>query len=272
MGIKLAVGVGAVALAALAVVGCSSGSSGDPLAPDPDLAVVDGHFKNPDGTFNEGNAQRVLNGQGSASEVNFTGGSAGSSSSSSSSGTTTKQSALIHILDATTNAKSPFQCDALQQGQESGSCSCPDGGSFDYAVHNEKVNQTTDVTMKMKLNACTVQGTSIDGREYMKFHVDQGGAGTAQEKKLDMSMLLVVDATVTKGAETKSVSIEERLENGVLELAVRVDDGWVSVRYESSSGSSSGKLVVKDRRGTWTCTSTNGHGECTSDKGETQKF
>jgi hypothetical protein len=246
---------------------CSSGSGDDPLGPDPDPAAIESHFQNPDGTFNEGNAQRVLNGQGAAAEMNVTGSSAGSSSSSSS-GTSTKQSALIHILD--TSGNDGFACAALQQGQESGNCACPDGGSFDYAVRRETVNQTTDIVMKMKLNACTVQGASIDGREYMKMHV-----GETDGKKPDLSMLLVIDATVTKAGETKSVLIEQRLQNGVLEIAIRVDDGWVAVRYESASstgGTQSGKLIVRDRRGTWTCVSTNGHGECTSDKGETQKF
>ncbi len=253
---KLVAGVVALGLA-VGVFGCSSGSGDDPLGPDPDLAEVESHFQNPDGTFNEGNAQKVLNGQGAASELNFTGTSTGSSSSGSSS----KQS--INLLDAN---DSGIVCDALQQGQESGTCTCPEGGTFSYAVRTERVDQVTDVFMKVRMNACTVRGGTIDGRQYMKMHLDQ-----AAEDKLGLSMLSVIDATISKDGQTHSIAIEQRIENKVIEIAVRVDDGWVSVRYESSN-TSSGKLVVKDRRGTWTCVATNGHGECTNDKGETQKF
>src|SRR4026207_2142827 len=95
------------------VAGWGSGSSDDPLGPDPDPAAIDGHLQNPDGTFNEGNAQRVLNGHGSASELNVT----GSGGTSTSSGSTTKESA-------------GFACPDLEQGLETGTCACPDGGSF----------------------------------------------------------------------------------------------------------------------------------------------
>src|SRR5688572_31099586 len=125
-----------VALGALAVVGCSSGSGDDPLGPDPDLAQVEAHFQNPDGTFNEGNAQKVLGGQNEAARMNFT--STAASSSSGSDSDSDSDSAGI-------------QCDALKQGQETGTCACPDGGSFAYSVRSEKVNQTHDIYMKMKM-------------------------------------------------------------------------------------------------------------------------
>src|SRR5688572_33494435 len=127
MGMKLVAGLFAVGVVACAV-GCSAGSGDDPLGPDPDLAVVESHFQNPDGTFNEGNAQRVLNGQGEAASMNLTGSSTGSSS-----GTSTKQS-FIHILDTSgsdgDSDNSRFACPALEQGQQTGTCACPDGGSF----------------------------------------------------------------------------------------------------------------------------------------------
>ena len=106
----------------------------------------------------------------------------------------------------------------------------------------------------------------IDGTEYIDIRTD-----TTDQKKPVFSMLLVIDATVTRAGVTKHIDLQSRYSNGGAEIAVKVDDGWVVVSIKSSGGNS-GTLTVRDKNGSWTCTAEDGHGTCASDKGETKTF
>lgn len=259
---KIVLGFVATAALALAMGGCGSSSQGDGFGAEPDLAGVQGRFDKPDGTFNGNNAARVFeggtNGSSSASELNFGGGSSGSSST---------KSVGLHVLDAASGKASPFSCTALQSGQQSGSCSCPSGGSIDYILSSSGQGSARSGLMKFRMNACSSGDTTIDGSEYLDIHSD-----TTDPKHPTFYMLLMVDATVTRAGRSHRVDLQARYSNGSAEIAVKVDDGWVVVSAKSGADGKSGSWSVRDRNGTWTCTMTNGHGTCSSDKGETKTF
>lgn len=262
---KNVLGFVATAALALAMGGCGSSSEGDGFGPDPDLASVQSRFDKPDGTFNANNASRVFesgtNGSSSASDLNF--GGSGSSSSSSSS----TKSLGLHVLDAASGKSSPFSCTALQSGQQSGSCSCPSGGSIDYRISSSGQGSSREGLMKFRMNACSSGDTTIDGSEYLDIHSD-----TTDPKHPSFNMLLMVDATVTRAGQTHRLDLQARYSNGSAEIAVKVDDGWVVVSAKSGADGKSGSWSVRDRNGSWTCTTSNGHGTCSSDKGETKTF
>jgi hypothetical protein len=242
------------------VVGCGSSSSGDPFGAEPDYGAVKAHFDHPDGTFGSGNAASVFassTGSGSANVGNVFAPSGGSSSPGG--GNVATKSKSLRIL----GDGSAFHCTALEAGQRSGSCACPTSGSFSYQIDGAQTasGQSSDVTMKLRIDACAAGDTVVDGHEFL--HMTSSSAGG----NASYSMLFVVDIDVRKGAESHHWDLQESYSNGKVELAARVDDGWVVVVASTSSDGTSGTFTVRDRNGSWTCTETAGAGSCTSDKG-----
>jgi hypothetical protein len=240
-------------LTTLGLMGCGSSSSGsDPFGQEPDYNEVQGHFDHPDGTFNAANASGVLgnaNGSGDANAAGvFTGGS-----SSSSSGV---QQKALKIL----GGNPQLSCADLSAGHESGSCACPSGGSFDYQLSGAGGQSNADVTMKVHLNACASNDVVVDGSEFLHMTSSKNASG-----QTDFTMLFVVKATVQKGAETHTLDIAEEYGNGEVRIAVKVDDGWVTVVIKSNG--STGSYEVRDKNGTWTCTYDSTGGSCTSSNG-----
>lgn len=258
--------VGAALAALTVVVSACSGGSDDPFGPDPDYGAVRAHFDHPDGTIGSGNLADVMSRSSGSGDANvggvFGGGSSSSSSSSSNTGGITSKS--LHFLSNDT----AFHCSALESGQQSGTCSCPSGGSFTYAIDGQSSgsgqSRSSDATMKFSIDACASGDTVVSGKEFL--HISTS-SNAQQGGTVDYSMLFVVNATIVKAGVTHTLDIEEEYGNGKVDLAVHVDDGWVVVSASGSAGN--GSLTIRDRNGTWTCTSTNGAGTCTSDSGKT---
>lgn len=254
----------------LAAVGCSSSNGSDPFGPDPDYAAIDQRFASPDGTFTNANAGSVFSKYGdnkqTSQDVDMSGATSGSSSSSSSG----VHSQALKVLDlAQTGGSTSPRCIALEHGDETGSCSCPDGGSFAYDFTGARALQNAsgpiDVSLKLRLEACASKGIVIDGREFVRLHADRAAGGKVDEKSV--GALLVADITARKGAETHTIDLAARFESGQVEIAIQVDDGWITIRGDGES------FVVRDRNGTWTCQkSATGGGSCTNATGETRKF
>lgn len=262
---KMVLGFVATAALALAMGGCGSSSQEDDgFGDSPDLAGVQARFDKPDGTFSGANASQVFergsDGSSSADGLNF-GAPTGSGSS------TTTKSVGLHVLDATSGRSSPFACNAFQSGQQSGSCSCPNGGSIDYTVRSDSQGASRGAVMKIRMNACGTGDALIDGNEYLDIRTD-----TTDQKNPVFSMLLVIDANVTRAGVSKHIDLQSRFSNGAAEIAVKVDDGWVVVSIKSSNNGQSGTWTVRDKNGSWTCTASSGHGSCSNDKGETKTF
>ncbi len=248
---KSLVACGVVAMAML--VGCGSGGSSDPFGSEPDYNEVQGHFDHPDGTFNGSNAGAVFNNANGSGDANVGGVFSGGSASSSSSGV---QQKALHILGG--NAQ--LSCSDLQAGNRSGSCACPSGGSFSYEVDGGGDQSNSDMTMKLRMNACASDDVVVDGSEFLHMSETKDPSGQAQ-----LRMLFVIRATVKKGADTHTLDLAEEYDNGTLQIAVKVDDGWVAVVIKQSANGTT--YQVRDKDGTWTCNYQNGSGTCTSDKG-----
>ena len=268
---KIVLGFVATAALALAIGGCGSSSGGgDGLGGGPDFAAVQARFDKPDGTFSSGNAAQVLqhgtDGSSSTADLNLAGGSTSSTGSS-----TTTKSMGLQLLDAASvrPSSSPFgACSALASGQRSGSCACPAGGSIDYDITGSgQAGAGTNGVMSFRMNACASGDTTIDGTEYIDIHSD-----TSDQQHPLYSMLLAIDATVTNAGVSKHIDLQWRYSNGVTEIAVKVDDGWVVVGISSSANGQSGTWSVRDKNGSWTCTLANGHGTCSGSNGETRTF
>jgi hypothetical protein len=256
---KFVLGFVSVASLALAMGGCGSSSSGDGAGALPDFNAVNARFDKPDGTFNDGNASAVfqhgMDGSSSAADLDLSSG--GSSSSSSS---TTKKSVGLSLLSSGAfGACSPFV-----GGQQTGSCSCPAGGSLDYTLASDG---NDGGAFRFNFNACATSNELIDGTEYFEAHSD-----TSDPKHPLYSFLLVVDATVTRNGMSKHLDLQARYGNGGYEIAVKVDDGYVVVSAKLSVDGKGGTWTVRDKNGSWTCDVANGHGTCTGSNGQTRKF
>jgi hypothetical protein len=251
-------------LFALVAVGCSSGSSSDPFGPDPDYAAIDQRFASPDGTLTNGNAgsvfSRYSDDKQTSQDIDVSG-AAGASSSSSSSSSVHSQS--LRVLDLAQSGGST-SCSALEHGDTTGSCACADGGSFSYDFSGVRELQSSsgpiDVSLKMRFSSCVSKGIAIDGREFLRLHADRGGTGKVDENSVGMT--LIADITATKGTETHHIDLAARLSKGDVEIAVQVDDGWITIRSDGDG------YVVRDRNGTWRCHA----GTCASSTGDTRKY
>lgn len=237
----------------LALVACGSSSSGsDPFGAEPDYNEVQQRFDHPTGTFNAGNAASVFAGASGSGDANAAGVFTGGSSSSSSG----VQQKALRIL----GNNPQLTCSDLSAGHRSGSCSCPSGGSFDYAIEGGGDQSNADVTMKVRLDACASNDVVVDGSEFLHMTAQKNASGQS-----DFNMLFVIKAHVARGAEQHDVDIAEEYGNGTLRIAVKVDDGWVTVTIKSSG--TGGSYEVRDKNGTYTCTYDNAQGQCTSSNG-----
>jgi hypothetical protein len=257
----------------LVVAGCGGSDSSDPFGPEPDYASVQQRISSPTGTVSERNMSAIFSRYSEQRDTSALGnvGLGTSTSASTSTGTATTHSQALHILGGSSGLTA--SCSALAHGNVTGSCSCPSGGSFTYDFGGLRAVQQSsgpiDASLKVRFDACHMNDLGLDGREFVHVHADRGGS-SVDVSTLDL--LLVADLTVSKGAETHTIDLAAILRNGELELALAVDDGWVTVRATSSGAAGTGSFVVRDRNGSWTCDVTNGAGTCHDDKGNTHTF
>ena len=264
---------------ALVVAGCSGSDSSDPFGAEPDYAAVQQRIASPTGTIGERNISSLFSKYSEQSDMSATsnlglGKSTGTSTgtaTSTGSGTATTHSQALHILGGGSNLTA--SCSALAQGQLAGTCGCPSGGSFTYDFNGIRSAQQSsgpiDASLKMRFDGCHMNDLGIDGREFVHFHANRGGSSVDLSS---LDLVLVADLTVSKGAETHTIDLAAILRQGQLEIAVAVDDGWVTIRATSSGTPGSGSFVVRDRNGTWTCDVNNGAGTCHDGSGNTRTF
>lgn len=240
----------AIVLASVAVACGSSDNDGNGgLGGAPDFTQVNARFDHPDGTLSNDNIGSVLSSKQSASNADLgVGGTSGSASSQS-----------IRFLDNDVTGS----CAAFRNGQQSGSCACPNGGSFDYEIQAAGGQGNGQSTMSFHLNACAMDKAVANGTEYI--HAETTGSGAATQ----YSMLIVVDVSVTADGKTENVNLQERFSNGKFELAAKVDDGWVSVSYGYDQASGNSTITIKDKNGTWSCAGNSQSYTCSGSNGQT---
>lgn len=263
----------------LVVVGCGGSDSSDPFGPEPDYASVQQRISSPTGTISERNMSTLFSRYSEQSDTSALGnvgiGTSTGTSTGTASGTGTSaggtRSQALHILGGSSGLTA--SCTALAQGNVTGSCSCPSGGSFAYDFGGLRALQQSsgpiDASLKVRFDGCHMNDVGIDGREFVHFHANRGGSS------IDLSsldLIVVADLTVSKGAESHTIDLAAILRQGQLEIALAVDDGWITIRATSSGTAGSGSFVVRDRNGSWTCDVTNGSGTCHDDKGNTRAF
>ena len=259
----------------LVVAGCGGSDSSDPFGPEPDYAAVQQRIQSPTGTVSERNMSAVFSRYSEQRDASALGNvglgtskSTSSTSTGTGSGTATTHSQALHILGGGSGLTA--SCAALAQGNVTGSCACPSGGSFAYDFSSLRyVQQSTgpiDASMKVRFDACHMNDMGLDGREFVHVH------GVRSGSSVDLStfdVVLVADLTVSKGAETHTIDLAAVLHNGQMEIAVAVDDGWVTI---SATSSGAGSFMVRDRTGSWACTGTQGAGTCHDEHGNTKTF
>lgn len=262
---------------AFVATGCSGADSSDPFGPEPDYAALEQRLSSPTGTLSERNMSALFTRYGEQSDTSAVAnvGVGSSQSTSSSTGTATPtattRSQALHILGGRSGLTAG--CTALAQGNLTGSCSCPSGGSFTYDFGSlgalRQSSGPIDASLKVRFEGCHTGEVGIDGREFVHVHADRGGSSV---DVTSLDMLLVADLTVSKGAERHTVDLAAMLRDGQLEIALAVDDGWVTVRAVSTAGASSGSFVVRDRNGSWTCDVEGGAGTCRNEDGDVRAF
>jgi hypothetical protein len=257
------------------VVGCSSGGTSDPFGAEPDYAAVQQRLHSPTGTLDAQNMSSVFSRYSNQQSSNASANVFGASASSASDGAVSTggvRSRALRILSGQSGLTA--SCSAFVAGQSAGSCTCPNGGSFTYDFSSLAAFQQPgsssgpiDGSLKARFDGCRENDVGIDGREFVHFHADGGGS---QLDLNSLELILVADFQLTKGSDTLKVDLEAILQNGELEIAIQVDDGWITVRA-SSSGTTSG-FVVRDRNGTWSCDVANNSGSCVDEHGVSRKF
>jgi hypothetical protein len=261
---------------ALVTVGCSGAGSSDPFGAEPDYAAIQQRISSPTGTASERNMSTIFSryseqrDMSSLSNVGV-GSSTSATTTTATGGTSTTHSQALHILGGGSSLKT--SCSALAQGSLTGHCSCPSGGSFTYDFNGlRSAQQSTgpiDASIKVRFDACQMDDIGLDGREFVHLHANHGGSSLDFDA---LDLVLVADLTVSKAAETHTIDLAAILHQGQMEIAIAVDDGWVTIQGTSSGAAGSGSFVVRDRNGAWTCDVTNGSGSCHDDQGNTRAF
>jgi hypothetical protein len=259
--------------ASVFATGCS-GSSSSPFGADPNFTQIQSRMAHPDGTFAPQKAGNVFSQFGSLQSSSSSAGVAGSSATPTSSTKSYRPNGL-KLADAMGDAKNT--CTDMKQGNLTGNCACPGGGSFaydfsEYKAQQSGANGSADVTARVAMSQCvSSNGDMIDGKEFVHLHADKSSAAS------NASFLLVLDATLRVGGVSHTVDVnalfDESSSTGTkVQIAVQVDDGWVVVEASASADGKSGSYTVRDKNGSWTCSATNGAGSCTGADGAAHSF
>jgi hypothetical protein len=262
-----------VALMVVGVVaGCGS-SSNDPFGPEPNYNAIRAQFDRPTGTFAAGTETGAFSAYNQSQQSSQSYGAMGNLTASGTASGTATQSVGLHILGGASSLGSATDwCPALNNKQTSGSCSCPDGGTFEWdftGLSSIQQGQPIDVTAKAHFSGCTATPVTVDGSEFLNMQSTSSTPSAA-----DFFMLLDAHLTATIPPDTAKVDLDILYDNGKSWIMFGVNDGQIAVGSDGSfdGTTSTGTVYVKDRQGTWTCTATNGHGTCTADTGQTRSF
>jgi hypothetical protein len=258
---------GLLVLGVLSLAACSS----DPFGGAEDITQVEARINKPTGTFRQSNSASVSSGYSSSSNYanNFDlamlsggGGSGG--------GITTKSLHLqtLHMAnDAASLQGQPSFCsnfeENLANGQGSGSCSCPNGGSLQFRVNGQaqgtQSSAMVDARADVAAQACVVGNETINGTESVHVHGSEAANSLA-----DITITAAIHLTATTPTVNEKVDADFALHNGSFDYSIGVNDGNVVV-----SATLTGTLTVRDRNTTWTCTSTAGSRTCSDNNGNT---
>ena len=224
--------VGSLVACALAGCGGGGGASGSTFGPDPDFATLDARLSTPTGTLAAGTVEAAVSALDAVQSPSLS------------------IDALVQVTPSNTS------CQALGHRDASGTCACPNGGTFayDFSELADGAPATGAVTLRLKLDRCAVGDRVLDGAEFAH---REGGVTTARAAQL----------TVTRGAAAVDIAVWSA--GAGLWARATGSDGAIIVGapQESPRDGASRSVVVKDRSTTWTCTVTDAEERCSNPQG-----
>lgn len=163
--------------------------------------------------------------------------------------------AMVGALSLQPQAGSAFSdCSSLTGKSLSGSCACPDGGTFDYAFTGVEAARRKEpgpivVTLRVGMSACANKGSTIDGQMFVRVRGQREANGTVTETALTF----IADVTGHAAGQTLSLQAEVVRRGADAFVAVPLESGTVVAQQTAGNGG----FRVRDRSGTWTCTASN---------------
>ena len=135
-------------------------------------------------------------------------------------------------------------CPAVVLGEQNGTCPCNVAGSWDFDGFHDVAATTT--TLHSTYHACDDGAGVVDGSEIVRAEAD--------------TTFVVLAYSITANGTTNRVDAIAQGTTGKDPLsAKKVDDGWVT--FNRAPG------LVRDRIGTWTCTTSSADYTCVSADG-----
>lgn len=244
----------------IALIACGgAGGESDLFGPSPNFAEIRADFAKPSGTFAAGDEAHAFQ---AYADKRATAHATSPVIGVVSSGVSSQLLAALEVSPSKTT------CRALAHGDVTGTCTCSGGGAFTYDLtgvdRTRAASGPMDVTLKGRFFRCNDGHTTLDGQEFV--HMLRASGTPA-----DLEMLLDSRITVEKEGKTHLYEHELAYENGTWWTEVVVKDGTLVIGDQGwDDTAKSGTLTVRDRQGTWTCTTTAGKGRCRSTKGATR--
>lgn len=135
------------------------------------------------------------------------------------------------------------ECPALTIGEKNGMCACSVAGSYDFDGVFDAAAKTN--TVHSTYHSCDGGAGVLDGIEIVRAETDVA--------------FVVLALSITANGATNRVDFTAQKAGNDSLVASKVDDGWVTLNRATG--------VIRDRVGTWTCTSSNVAYTCVSPEG-----
>ena len=162
-------------------------------------------------------------------------------------GTLTAGVAASVLRPARAKAADPLpsseECPAIVVGEKHGTCKCSVAGSWDFDGVYDAAAKTN--TVHSAYHACDSGAGVVEGSEVVRGEAD--------------TSFVVLAYSVTANGTTDRLDAIARTAGDDFIFASKVDDGWVTLNRVSG--------LVRDRAGTWTCTTSNVEYTCVSAEG-----
>ena len=147
-------------------------------------------------------------------------------------------------VNANDSLPSAEECAAVQVGEKNGTCPCRVAGSWDFDSVQDTAAKTN--TVHSTYHACDGGAGVVDGSQIVRAEAD--------------TAFIVLAYSITVNGTTNRLDALGQTANGKdVIFARKVDDGWVTLNRVSG--------LVRDRAGTWTCTTSSVEYTCVSPEG-----
>jgi hypothetical protein len=136
----------------------------------------------------------------------------------------------------------PSACPAQQAGALSGTCACPGGGSYSYAITRTQEPDVIDADASWQFASCVSGTATYDGALTAYVQATPDGSQMVGDQFMTFA------ATSTTGSVTTKIDAAIKESGVTKDIAVPLDGGWVVLRVDAPP-----RLYILDRAGQWTC-------------------